>query len=139
MKVSCVLLGPNQSLLRSLKNVLEPVVEIVAMADNVLSFRDGLDALQPELAVIDLLSQAPDQGTFLRHLSNRYADLRIIVVGDEDDPVIAHDALGQGAMAYVLKRSAATDLTAAVAQVLAGDIYVSPDVEAGHDAQPARQ
>ena len=139
MKVSCVLLGPSQGLLRSLKNVLEPVVEIVAMADNVLSFRDGLDALQPGLAVIDLLSHSPDQGKFLRHLSDRYVDLRIIVVGDDDDPEIAHAMLGQGAMAYVLKRSAATELTVAVAKVLAGNIYVSPDVEAEHDSESARK
>ena len=49
MKPSCVLLADrHQAILRSLKALLEPDFEVVAMADNVLSLVDSVEALKPE-------------------------------------------------------------------------------------------
>ena len=53
MKASCVLMAVgNQKMLRSLKTLLEPHVEVSAMTDNVLSLIDAVEALEPDLAIV---------------------------------------------------------------------------------------
>ena len=56
MRQSCVVLAEGQqSLLRSIKNLLEPRIEVAAMTDNVISLIDSIRSLDPDIA-IDALS-----------------------------------------------------------------------------------
>jgi DNA-binding NarL/FixJ family response regulator len=48
------------------------------------------------------------------------------VVSVHDEETAVSQALGGGAAGFVLKRTAAVDLTAAVDAVLRGETYVSP-------------
>ena len=59
-------------------------------------------------------------------LLRRYPGLRVVVLSVHDEQVALSQALGAGAAGFVLKRTAALDLTAAVDAVLRGETYVSP-------------
>jgi DNA-binding NarL/FixJ family response regulator len=58
--------------------------------------------------------------------SDRFPDLRVVVLSVHDEPEVARQFLDAGAAAFVLKRTAATDLLPAVREVLGGGAYISP-------------
>jgi two-component system response regulator NreC len=112
--------------LRSLKKLLEPEFEVVAMADNALSLMDAVGALEPDLVVADLGIGSLDEGKWLRHLKRRYPEVRLVALGEDDDKTVSGEVLRWGVQGYVLKSSSATDLIPAVRAVVRGETYVSP-------------
>ena len=116
MRPTCLIASSgHHALLRSLKALVEPECEVVAMADNLLSLLDAVGTLSPDVAIIDL---PPGETNTLRHLRQRYPDLQVVAVGDDDDAVVRKEALSQGAASYVAKEAAATDLLPAVRAAL---------------------
>jgi two-component system response regulator NreC len=137
MQQACVVLAhPQQAMLRSLKGLLEPELEVAAMADNALSLVDAVESLHPDLAVVDVSFRSRSDANLVRHLKDRYPELRLIVLGDEGDEIVAKEVLGWGAVGYVLKQAAGTDLILAARAVARGDTYVSPacDCDDPHDS-----
>ena len=134
MKASCVLMAGNQTMLRSLKNLLEPHVEVSAMTDNVLSLIDAVEALEPDLAIVHMRILDGMQTNMTRHLKNRFPELKMIVVGGHTDSVVVCDVLNEGMQGYVFQHNAKTELLPAVEEVLRGGTYVS-SIE-GQEGEP---
>jgi two-component system response regulator DegU len=57
-----------------------------------------------------------------------YPDLKIIILSVHDEQIAVDTCHSEGAMGFVLKRSATNDLIAAVLEVQKGRTYVSPGV-----------
>jgi DNA-binding NarL/FixJ family response regulator len=53
-------------------------------------------------------------------------ELKAILLSVHDDPSGVDECFAAGAKGFVLKRSASTDLLAAVEEVLKGGTYISP-------------
>ena len=53
---------------------------------------------------------------------------RILVVTVNEDSAVAHEALREWASGYLLKKSAAAELTYAIREILSGKSYVAPSV-----------
>ncbi len=139
MKASCVLMAAgNQNMLRSLKTLLEPHVEVSAMTDNVLSLIDAVDALEPDLAIVHMTSPDRDHMNMMRHLRGRFPELKMIVVGGHTDSIVVCDVLNEGVQGYVFQHNTKTELLPAVEEVLRGGTYVSAieGQEGGHLANP---
>ena len=126
MKASCVLMAVGkQTMLRSLKTLLEPHVEVSAMTDNVLSLIDAVAALEPDLAIVHTTISDRNQMNMMRHLKSRFPELKTIVVSDHTDSVVVCDVLNEGVQGYVFQHNAKTELLPAVEEVLRGGTYVS--------------
>ena len=125
MKASCVLMAGNHTMLRSLKNLLEPHVEVSAMTDNVLSLVDAVEALEPDLAIVQMTIPDREQMNMTRVLKSRFPELKMIVVSDHNDSVDLCDLLNKGVQGYVFQHDAKAELLPAVEEVLRGGIYVS--------------
>jgi DNA-binding NarL/FixJ family response regulator len=82
--------------------------------------------MEPDLVVVDLSLPVSGSVNVVRNLLSRYPGLGVIVLSVHDEQPAVSQALGAGASAFVLKRTVATDLTAAVDAVLRGETYVSP-------------
>jgi len=83
------------------------------------------------VVVIDLsLPSSRDDVNVAHRLAAEHPDLKVIVLSVHDEPAAVKQTLAAGAAAFVLKRSAATDLVPAVRDVLRGLTYVSPGVRA---------
>lgn len=135
-KPACVILAsPHQMVLRSLKKLLEPEFEVVAMADNALSLMDAVGALAPDLVVVDLAIGSLVEGKLLRHLKRRYPEVRLVALGDDDDETVSGEVLSWGVHGYVLKRSSATELIPALREAAQDRTYVSPSTEIEGDLQ----
>ncbi len=126
MKATCVLMAVgNQTMLRSLKTLLEPHVEVSAMTDNVLSLIDAVEALEPDLAILHMTILDLEHTNLTRHLKSRFPELKMIVVSDHNNSVIVCDVLNQGVQGYVFQHNTKTELLPAVEEVLRGGTYVS--------------
>ena len=126
MKATCVLMAVgNQTMLRSLKTLLEPHVEVSAMTDNVLSLIDAVEALEPDLAIVHMTILDLTHTNLTRHLKSRFPELKMIVVSDHNNSDIVCDVLNQGVQGYVFQHNTKTELLPAVEEVLRGGTYVS--------------
>ncbi len=126
MKATCVLMAVgNQTMLRSLKTLLEPHLEVSAMTDNVLSLIDAVEALEPDLAIVHTPIPDSVHMNMTRHLKSRFPELKMIMVSGHTDSVVVCDVLNEGVQGYLFQHNTKTELLPAVEEVQRGGTYVS--------------
>ncbi len=134
MRKSCVVMAEGQqTLLRSMKNLLEPHLEVAAMTDNVLSLIDSIQSLDPDVAIIHAVDLHRSRRASIEHFGRRFPDLNIIIVGDIDDPEIIRGVITRNVKGYVHLQDASTQLISAVHVVLEGHTFVPPSKGIGED------
>ena len=101
-------------MLLSLKRLLEPSLEVAAMADNVLSLADALDQIGPDLLVLDCDSAEFGTPDLVSRLRIRHPYLPILVVGSDR----SYES-GQPRTGFVSKTSADLELVVAAQLLLA--------------------
>jgi DNA-binding NarL/FixJ family response regulator len=124
--------------LRALLEV-EDGCEIIGEAADGLSAVELIVELRPAVAVVDV--QLPDLNGLevVRRVRDQAPETKIIVLSMYADEPYVLGALRHGAMAYVLKDSATTDLIEAVHTVVAGRRFLSaPLSERAIDAYAQR-
>ena len=119
--LSCVLLADrHHGLTEGVRGLLETAFGSVVMVADEASLADAASRLLPDVAVVDL-SLARERGLgWLRAVRERCPDLKIIVLSVHDEHSVYRAAMDAGADAFVLKRTIATDLLAAVEHVRGG-------------------
>jgi DNA-binding NarL/FixJ family response regulator len=140
MKHGRVLLADSHlGMLGGVHGLLEPLFETVLMVADERSLMEATATFKPDLVVVDLSLPKSGEVNVVRRLLSQNADVSLVVLSVHDDPTVATVVLNEGAAGFVLKRSAATDLTPAVIEVLRGGVFVSPSVQRhrhginGHD------
>ena len=129
---SCVLLADrHHGLSEGVRGLLETVFDSVFMVGDEPSLLEGSQRLRPPLVIIDLALAAGDVDGLLDRVAERSPQSKIIVLTVHDEPSVADAALRAGARGVVLKRAIATDLLAAIDEVLAGRAYVSLGLASG--------
>ena len=128
-----VVLGDDHSLVRrSLRLLLESEndVDVVAEADDLSSAIRHVHGQRPHVLVLDL--SRPNGGSLeaIRRLREQVPDTGIVVLSLDDDPAFAQEAIDAGALGYVLKECAASELGEAVRRAARGQRYVSRRVGA---------
>jgi DNA-binding NarL/FixJ family response regulator len=128
MKTGRVVLADSHlNMLEGVLDLLAGLFDAVLMVADERSLMEAVAAFAPDLVVVDLSLPGAEEANVARRLKGRFPDLRIVVLSVHDEPAIVDQLMGAVA-AFVLKRSAATDLRPAVQQVLQGGAYVSPAV-----------
>jgi len=127
MKSGRVLLADSHStMLEGIRGLLETMFETVVMVADEESLLEATAKLEPDLVVADLSLPVSEGGNVARRLKNRHPELKIIILSVHDEPTAVKEALAAGALGFVLKRSAVTDLVPAVRKVRQGQTYISP-------------
>jgi DNA-binding NarL/FixJ family response regulator len=101
----------------------------ILTAYDALSLLDGLNGSRPaDVAVIDL--ELPQLGGILgvSRVKASFPHTQIVVLGGEDKPQAIEDAFRIGALGYVPKTSSVAVMIAALNLVLAGGMYIPPQV-----------
>jgi DNA-binding NarL/FixJ family response regulator len=115
-------------LVDAFRKLLEPEFEIVGAASNGRDLLAKAPDAGPDLVIVDLglpLLNGIDAGRELKKLLPR---TRILVVTVNEDSVVAREALRSWASGYLLKKSAAAELTYAIREILSGRSYVAPSI-----------
>ena len=124
---TCLLADDHPAVLAFVRDVVEEHgLEVVGPAST------GPEALalarehEPSVALIDLRMPGVDGFELIADLVEALPELRIGVYTAEADAELAHDALGAGAHAVVLKDAPVADLTRALAALESGRPYLDP-------------
>jgi DNA-binding NarL/FixJ family response regulator len=124
-----ILLADDHTLvLEAFKKLLEPEFEVVATVSDGRALLSVAPELKPDVIVLDLSMpelNGMEAGLQLRRLLPR---TKIVVLTMNEDPDIPREALRHWASGYLLKKSAGSELTKAIREVLRGKTYVTPKV-----------
>lgn len=114
----------------------EPGFEVVAEADDVGSARRYVRAHRPAVLVLDLNMPGGPSLAAIPALREEVPETRIVVLTMQDDPAFAREALNAGALGFVLKRAAESELIEAVRLAARGELYLNPQLGARIVVEP---
>ena len=110
--------------------------EVVAEAGDVDGARRYVRGHRPSVLVLDLNMPGGSVLEAIPELRAEAPDTQIVVLTMQEDPAFAQAALSGGALAYVLKEAAETELVEAVRRAAVGEIYLNPQLGARIAAEP---
>jgi len=127
-----VLLADDHNLLLgAFEKLLSPECEIVGSVSDGRSLVVEAQRLKPDVVVLDIgmpLLNGLDAGRQIKQLQK---SIRLVFVTMNEDSDLAAEAFRAGASAYLLKRSAASELLVAIREVMKGRSYVTPLITQG--------
>jgi two-component system response regulator NreC len=123
---------------RGLRQVLdaEESVEVVAEASDLDGARRSVMGYRPDVLVLDLNLPGGLSLPAIPGLRDQFPDTQIVVLTMQDEPAYAREALSSGALGYVLKEAAESELVEAVRRAAVGDSYLNPRLGARVAAEP---
>jgi DNA-binding NarL/FixJ family response regulator len=113
-------------LLDAFRALLEPEFDVVGSVTDGRMLLEEFSRLHPDVVVLDIampLLNGLDAG---RQLIAQRKSVKLIYLTMNPDPDLAGEALRLGASGYVLKSSAAHELTQAIHEALRGRSYITP-------------
>ena len=112
----------------------EDDVEVIAEAADLSTVVRHVHGHVPHVLVLDLEMPNGSSIETIRRLRDQVHETEIVALTMEASPLFAQQALDAGAVGFVLKDRADTELPEAVRTAAAGGEYISPQVAAGLDA-----
>ncbi len=112
--------------LEGLARLLGTEFEIVGAAQDGLQLLAMAEHQRPEVIVIDVGMPGINGIEAARRLTKCVPLAKIVFVTQQLDPAYLHAAFAAGAMAYVAKQSASSELVAAIRLALSNRHYVTP-------------
>ena len=85
---------------------------------------------RPDLVIVDLQLEGGDGLDLVKDLKQRHPALPALVLSMHDESVYAERALRAGARGYVTKQQLDETVLAAIRRLLAGETWMSPELEA---------
>jgi DNA-binding NarL/FixJ family response regulator len=106
--------------------ILKETMGTMLMVADEHSLIEAAASTQLDLVIADLSFPVSSGENVARLLQRLNPDLKAIILSVHDEQTVVDECLAAGTKGFVLKRSAATDLLAAVKAVLKGGTYISP-------------
>ena len=122
-----VLLADDHTLLlEAFKRLLEPEFEVVGAVADGRALLAATQTLKPDAIVLDIAMPLLNGLEAARQLLAMSVHPKLIFLTMNPDPDLAVEALRVGACGYLLKTSAASELTKAIRDALHGLRYITP-------------
>lgn len=136
LPIKVVLADDHHAVRRNLRLLLdaEQDVEVVAEAADVSAVLRHVPAHLPHVLVLDLRLPNGSSIEAIRRLRAEVPETEIVVLTMEQSPAFAEQALRAGAVGFVIKDRADTELPAAVRRAARGEEYVSSRVAVALEA-----
>lgn len=125
-RLRILLADDHRGITEALKKVLSPEFHLVGVVEDGLALIDAAAKLKPDVIVADISMPRLDGLKALIELKKENPDTRVVFMTMYQDASIARHALDLGALGFILKYSATTDLPPAIHAAMAGTIYISP-------------
>lgn len=134
--IKVVLAVDHASARRSLRQLLDgsEVVQVVADAAGLSDATRWVRTSAPDVLVVDLRLLRGGHGEEIRRLRAQIPTTEIVVLTMDESPLSAQRAIDAGAVGFVLKDRADSELMPAVCCAARGEEFVSPRVLSGLDA-----
>jgi two-component system response regulator NreC len=128
-EVITVMLADDHAIVRAGLRLLleaEEGLSVVAEAGDVADVLRKVRGHRPRVLVLDLNMPGRSGLAAIPSIREESPETRIVVLTMQNDPVFAREALTSGALGYVLKEAADSELVAAVRHAAKGQLYVNP-------------
>ena len=127
MKRARIVLADDHTLvLEGLRKILEKEYDIVGTAEDGRTLLTVVQQHNPDIVVLDISMPQLNGLDAARQLHKQLPACKIVFLTMHADPIYAKEAFHVGASAFLLKRSAATELILAIQAVLKDQFYVTP-------------
>jgi DNA-binding NarL/FixJ family response regulator len=103
-------------------------LEVVGTAEDGLNAIRCINEHEPDLVLLDLNMPRMDGLSVIMEVTGNYPDLKILALTMHKDEDYILNAFKAGAHGYCLKSADQEELLMAIRKVLAGKLYVSPDI-----------
>jgi DNA-binding NarL/FixJ family response regulator len=127
-----ILLADDHVLIaQALEHLLKGEFDVVGTVSDGRALLKAAGELEPDVVVVDIgmpLLNGLDAGEQLKAL---HPHIKVIFLTQNREPRFAVEAFRRKASAYLLKDSAASELTTAIREALRGKSYVSPAIAKG--------
>jgi DNA-binding NarL/FixJ family response regulator len=131
MKPRVLLADDHALLVGAFEKLLAGECEIVGQVNDGRALVVAAAKLQPDVIVLDISMPLLNGLEAGRQIKQQFRNIKLIFVTMNEDPDLAAEAFRAGASGYVLKRSAAAELTTAIREVTLGRSYITPLVATG--------
>jgi len=127
-----VLLADDHALLLgAFEKLLAGECEIVGQVNDGRALVAEAERLKPDVIVLDISMPLLNGLEAGRQVKHKDRDIKIVFLTMNEDAALAAEAFRSGASGYLLKRSAASELMAAIREVMQGRTYITPLVASG--------
>ena len=127
MKTIRVLLADDHKIVvEGLRGILEPEFELVGTVEDGRALVAAAQKLNPDVIVADISMPLLNGIEAAQQLKRANSPAKIIFLTMHPDATYATRALEAGALGYVLKHSASSELVTAIREALRGRVYVTP-------------
>jgi DNA-binding NarL/FixJ family response regulator len=130
-KPRLIIADDHTLLAEAFEKLLAPACEIVGKVADGRALLTAVRELRPDVVVLDIampLLNGLDAG---RQVKNIEPSTKLVFVTMNEDPSVAAEAFRAGASAYLLKRSAGSELLTAIREVMNRRSYVTPLITEG--------
>ena len=136
--IRIVLADDHATVRRGLQLLLdnEDGFEVVACVGDVEATIRTTRGYKPDVLVLDLNMPGGSSLEAIPAIIEASPGTSIAVLTMQNEPAFARQALGAGALAYVLKEAADDELVTAVRRAAAGETYLNPQLGARMAAEP---
>jgi DNA-binding NarL/FixJ family response regulator len=132
MAVPRVLLADDHALLLgAFEKLLAEECEVVGLVSDGRALVAAAEKLQPDVIVLDISMPLLNGLEAGRQIKQKQRNVKLIFLTMNEDTDLAAEAFRSGASGYVLKRSAASELTLAIREVVQGRSYITPLITEG--------
>lgn len=127
MKRPRVLLADDHVIVaEGLRSLLEPEFELIGIVQDGHALLDSADRLQPDVIVADISMPLLNGIDAVCQIRKKGWNIKVVFLTMHPDVAYAVSAFEAGAMGYVLKHSAPSELVTAIRNALNGETYVTP-------------
>lgn len=122
-----VLLADDHAIvLEGLKRLLDPEFNVVGTVERTEDLLEVAREVTPDVVLLDISMPGSSGLDMARQLKSALPTVKILFVTMTAEPVYISEAFRSGALGYVLKQSAASELVSAIRTVMANRRYLSP-------------
>ena len=122
-----VLLADDHTLLLgAFEKLLAGECDIVGQASDGRALVAAAEQLKPDVIVLDISMPLLNGLEAARQVKQKLPNVKLVFLTMNEDADLAAEAFRSGASAYLLKRSAASELMVAIREVMRGLSYVTP-------------
>jgi len=108
-----------------------PELELVGEAGDGAQALEMIDALKPDVALLDVRMPALDGLALLARLRAVHSPAKVLLISGGDDSEIAHEAIAQGAAGFLSKDAEEEEIGRAILAVAQGESVLSPGLQSG--------
>ncbi len=126
MRPRVLLADDHLLLLEAFEKLLEPDCTVVGSVSDGRALIKAAAELKPDVIVLDIAMPLLNGLDAARQIKKTMPDIKLIFLTMNEDPNVANEAFRAGASGYLLKTSAASELSKAIKEALCGRSYVTP-------------